>query len=144
MKSLKSLVFSAIPQADADPRLARRAKLIRKLEEQKALALDPTLTRTVVKRVPSEDGNKRQVIETRPVRPWWKENLNGGLFLTVRFGTRPIEFEKGKAAILIASHNDLISTLDKLIEAVRAGEFDDLLVQNSKAPIQPKSKRAAA
>lgn len=144
MKTLKTLVFSAIPQADADPRLSRRAKLISKLEEQKALALDPKLTRTVLKRVPTEDGCKRQVGETRPVRPWWKESLSGGLFLTVRFGTRPIEFEKGKAAILITNRNDLVGTLDKVIEAVRGGELDDLLTQNSKAPVQNKSRRSAA
>lgn len=144
MKSLKNLVFSSIPRVDSDPRLQRRAKVLAKLEEQKALALDPNLTRTVVKRVLTEDGGKKQIYETRSVRPWWKENLSGGLFLTVRFGTRPIEFEKGKAAILIADGKELVSTLDKVMEAVRAGELDDALAQNSKQSVQSKPRRSAA
>lgn len=47
MAVLKSLSFTAVPKIAGNPVLARRAKLIERLEEQKALLNDPTHTRVV-------------------------------------------------------------------------------------------------
>jgi hypothetical protein len=46
--------------------------------------------------------------------------------MSVKFGAKPIEFEKGKAGIVVPSKNKL-PTVIELISAVRAGELDDLL-----------------
>ena len=61
--------------------------------------------------------------------------------LFVRSGLKPIEFEKGKAAIAVPSLDKLPSVIDTLITAVRNGELDEQLVVSSK---QPSSKRRAA
>ena len=48
MNHLKSLSFTAVLKGSANPTLSRRAKLISKLEEQKALAQDPNYLPTTI------------------------------------------------------------------------------------------------
>jgi hypothetical protein len=62
--------------------------------------------------------------------------------MSVYHGTRPIEFEKGKAGIAVASRERLPALIDSLIGAVRAGELDDMLAR-VKPVGAPKAKRAA-
>ena len=142
--SLKGLTFGTIPQASDDPRLYRRQQVLRALEEQRALALDPSHARKVVKHVPAPGGGKEAVEQSRPIRPFWKENPTGGLFLTVRYAGKALEFDKGKAAILLADRGDLVPALDSLIEATKAGELDELLAQQVKARQANRTKRKAA
>jgi hypothetical protein len=61
----------------------------------------------------------------------------------VRFGFKPIEFEKGKAGIAVPSMDKLVTVIQTLIAAVRAGELDELLTSQSKARGASKTKRAA-
>jgi hypothetical protein len=70
---------------------------------------------------------------------------NGSFVFFIRSGWKPIEFEKGKAAIAVQSLEKLPSVIDALIAAVRNGELDEQLVQASKQarPPKPKSKQAA-
>lgn len=49
---------------------------------------------------------------------------NGKLLLNVRYGTRLIEFAKGKFAVEIASAEQLVPTLELIKQAVEAGELD--------------------
>jgi hypothetical protein len=53
---------------------------------------------------------------------------------------KPIEFEKGKAAIAVPSLDKLPSVIDTLITAVRNGELDEQLVVPGK---QSSVKRRA-
>jgi hypothetical protein len=62
--------------------------------------------------------------------------------MSVYHGTRPIEFERGKAGIAAASKEKLPALIDALIGAVRAGELDDLLAR-VKPVGTPKAKKAA-
>ena len=78
--------------------MTRRAKLVARLEEQRALALDPGYAPTRRRTVKSEDGTKRAVESQRRLRPWWRADANGGIVLTVRYGFKTIEFEKGQRA----------------------------------------------
>ena len=56
--------------------------------------------------------------------------LDGGAVqLTVRYGSKPLEFAKGKNAIALKSKEDVEPTLRKLKLAVLAGEFDEMLAQ---------------
>jgi len=57
--------------------------------------------------------------------------------------TKLSEFEKGKNAIIVPSKDQLVATLDTVIEGVKAGELDEHLAQYAKARGVPKSKRAA-
>jgi hypothetical protein len=133
MKTLKGLTFGVLPKITYDPVLARRAALISRLEEQRALAQDPTYVPSVQRWVDNEQGSKSLVSVQKRVRPWWQEDGTGKIALTVRYGSKPMEFEKGKAAILLPNKGALVSTLDMIIAAVRAGELDEILAQQAKA-----------
>jgi hypothetical protein len=143
MKGLKGLTFGAINKGRENPALARRAKLVHRLEQQKALALDPTYALTVAKWVKTEADGKDLIQLRKRVRPWWREDVLGAIGLTVRYGGRAIEFEKGKTAIVVPGNDQLAATIDAVIAAVRAGDMDELLAQQAKVREVPKSKRAA-
>jgi hypothetical protein len=143
MKTLKGLTFGVLPKITYDPVLARRAALISRLEEQRVLAQDPTYIPTVQRWVANEQGSKSFVTVQKRVRPWWQEDGTGKVALTVRYGSKPIEFEKGKAAIMVPNKAALVGTLDTVLAAVRAGELDEILAQQAKARVMPRGKRAA-
>lgn len=143
MNHLKSLSFTVIPKAmRADPVLTRRTKLIARLEEQKSLAKDPTFSTTVTRWVKNEDGTKQKVDFKKPLRPEWRTDATGALILTVRYGFKPIEFEKGKAGIAVPSKEKLVGVIDTLIAAVRAGELDAVLERQGMARGVSKAKQA--
>ena len=73
---------------------------------------------------------------------WWRQHPNGSYALFVRSGLKPIEFEKGKAAIAVPSLDKLPSVIDTLITAVRNGELDEQLMQGSKVGVVKKPKAA--
>jgi hypothetical protein len=79
----------------------------------------------------------------KKVIPWWRTDATGNVVLTVRYGAKPIEFEKGKAAIAVGKKDKLIPTIETVIAAVEAGELDAVLGQMSKTAVQLKSKKAA-
>ena len=144
MTALKSLTFTALPKPSANPTLDRRAKIITRLEEQKRLVADPTYTRTVRSWVKNDMGEKSVVEKKQRVLPWWTATPNGTYAFCIRTGWRPIEFERGKAAIAVPSLDKLPSIIDTLIAAVRNGELDEQLAQSVSArKPAAKSKRAA-
>jgi hypothetical protein len=142
MAVLKSLSFTAVPKIAGNPVLARRAKLIERLEEQKALLNDPTHTR-VVQRWVKVDGEKQPVEKKQRVSPWWRTDLNGNYIMSIKFGSRPVEFEKGKAGIMVQTKEKVTGVIDTLIAAVRAGELDEHLNQAAKTRTVGKVKKAA-
>ena len=142
MKVLKSLTFGVMSRGSQDPVLARRAKLVHRLEQQKRLAQDANFVVTVSRWLRNEAGSKELVQLQKRVRPWWREDVLGTVGLTVRYGAKAIEFEKGKTAIVVPGKDQLVATLDTVISAVRAGELDEHLAQYAKARGVPNSKRA--
>jgi hypothetical protein len=143
MKTLKTLTFAAQPVAPKSPTMVRRAKLVAHLEQQKLLAVDPHYVRKLQKWVAQESGEKQPVEITKRVQPWWRTDEAGNLFLTVRYGAKPLEFEKGKAAILLKDGAKLVATIEMLIAAVRAGELDQQLETHLQSQPLRKMKRAA-
>ena len=103
---LKSLTFSAMPsQSRLTPEQHRRAKLVAKLNEQKAIAeADHDGREFVVTRrrwVKSEDGAKHLVDAPKRIKRWWMTDANGNCLLAIRYGSKVLELEKGKAAIVV-------------------------------------------
>ena len=49
---------------------------------------------------------------------------NGKLIVNVRYGSRLIELAKGKTAVEVASKADLVPTLERINQAVEAGELE--------------------
>jgi hypothetical protein len=141
MPILKNLTFTAVPARSHDLVANRRAKLIERLEEQKALLANASYVRKT-QRWTGKGDERRQIEKQQRVRPWWRVDASGGLVMSVYHGTKPIEFERGKAGIAVASREKLPALIDSLIGAVRAGELDDMLAR-VKAVGAPKAKRAA-
>ena len=142
MKSLKTLTFTAPPAGQKNSVTARRAKIINRLEQQKLLVENPMHVRVVQRWVIQNNGIKAPVEVSKRVRPWWRADETGAVYLKVRYGSKAIEFEKGKSAILIKDKTKLASTIEMLIEAIRGGELDDQLAQN--VPKVPSKSRQTA
>jgi hypothetical protein len=131
---LKSLTFVPQPKINSDPLIIKRERMIGRLEDQKKLLADPSFVRRIKRWERKENGEK--VLIERPLRTsrWWQPDQNGGFVMTVKVGSKRIEFEKGKAAIVVPSVEKLPSVIDTLIKAVRAGELDEQLNQSSRSP----------
>jgi hypothetical protein len=142
MPVLKSLSFTALPKPGNDPVQMRRAKFIAKLEEQKQLLKDPNHVRTV-QRWTKVNGERQATTKQQAVRPWWKADPSGQVIMSIKFGAKPIEFEKGKAGIAVGSKEKLPAVIDALIAAVRVGELDDLFIQAAKTGTVGKPRKAA-
>jgi hypothetical protein len=142
MPVLKSLSFTALPKSVNDPVQARRTKFVAKLEEQKLLLKDPNHVRTV-QRWTKVDGQRQAVTKQQAVRPWWKTDPAGQVVMSIKFGAKPLEFEKGKAGIVVPSKDKLPIVIDTLISAVRAGELDELFSQAAKTGTIGKARKAA-
>ncbi len=57
----------------------------------------------------------------------WFTSENGRVCLQIRYGSKVLEFSKGKNAIEVSSADELINALTTLKSAVEAGELDSQL-----------------
>jgi hypothetical protein len=93
--------------------------------------------------VPDQEGVKQLRSPPKRVRAWWRSDAAGNVVLKVVYGSRVIEWEKGKAAIAVGKKENLIPTIELLITVVASGEIDGLLTQMSKTAVLSKGRRAA-
>lgn len=143
MSTLKSLNIVALPKLSKnDPTLQRRVKLLTQLEQQRELATNPNYVVSLQKWRKQEDGSKLLVERQKRVKKWWVVDMSGVCFFTVRYGSKLLELEKGKAAITVGNKENLVSVIDAVISAVKNGEFDVLL--NGVQRIEQKLKIKAA
>ena len=143
MGALRSLTFTTILKIGANPTLDRRSNVIARLEEQKLLLNDPKYVRTVRTWV-KKDGQFMPFDRQQRVLPWWRVNAGGSYVFFVRWGGKPIEFEKGKNGIAIGSLDKMIPlVIDILITAAPNGELDAQLAQVKKPTASLKSLKVA-
>ena len=131
---LKSLSLSVLPTAQAmSPEQHRRAKLIRKLMEQKVIAeadrdgREPNIMQR--RWITTENGARAAVDAPKRFKRWWVKDAAGEFLLALRYGTKVIELEKGKTAIVVGNPDELVSTIEMIIAAINAGELDGHLAQ---------------
>jgi hypothetical protein len=146
MSVLKSLSFIAVQRASSvSPQQYRRNKLVNNLREQLAYVRADLRgeTFTVMRRrwEMTEDGQKFQIDHEKRVKRWW-EATEQGVAVQIRWANRPIEFEKGKTAILINTVADLPPLFEQLILAAANGEFDKFMADINKLRGTKKSKVA--
>ena len=128
MNSLKSLTFVvAPPKTISNPTTFRRERLVHRLQEQLQLAKDPAFAPVVTRWKRGDGGGTPPVDPPRRIKPWWKVDGNGFAVLSVRYGFKTLEFEKGKGAIAAGTIEKLEGVLTTLIAATRAGELDGVL-----------------
>ena len=145
MNTLKGLTFAAVPrESGLTPQQKRRNKLIAHLREQLAMAeaeIDGRI-HVVKKRrwEHTQDGQKHLMEVDKRLKQWWKPQADGKVLLSVRYGAKAIEFEKGKDAVLLADVRELATVLPKLIAATEAGELDAHInaVMKVKQPVVAK------
>jgi predicted DNA-binding WGR domain protein len=146
MSVLKTMSFVAVQRAaNATPEQQRRNKLLVHLREQKAIAVADSEGRlhTVKKRrwELTEDGDKFQIEIDKRLKRWWQAT-DKGIALSVKWGNRAFEFEKGKTAIQVEKAEQLPAVFDNLILAAANGEFDKFIAEMNKQRVGFK-KRAA-
>ena len=120
------------PRQNNNPIAVRRRKLISKIDDQIQLAVNKDYTSTQHKWVTDEHGTQRKVEVAKRVKRWWTVSVDGKINLVVRYGSKPLEFAKGKNAIELASESELADTLRKVRDAVELGEFDELIEQQAR------------
>ena len=128
---LSSLKVIARPEIAKSPVLAKRMKLIERLEEQLAMAnaklanqpfsfirektiTDPTTGEKHCKQIP------------RKVRQWFFDNA-GHFYFEVRFAGKTFEVEAGKPTIDVGELTNLPALITLLIQAVEEGELDQFI-----------------
>ena len=132
MTVLDTLNFVAFnPLQNNNPIAIRRRKLIAKIDEQIWLATDKGYTPTQQKSITDADGNQRKVEVAKRVKRWWTASVDGKINLVVRYGSKPLEFAKGKNAIELASEAEVADTLRKVRDAVELGELDAVIEQQA-------------
>jgi len=101
MTSLKTLLLIPLPNPTSNPTLDRRTRIIARLEEQKLILKNPSYQRAVKSWSKDQEGKKTLIETKQRVLPLWSVQPNGSYVFFIRSGWKPIEFEKGKAAIAV-------------------------------------------
>ena len=132
MTVLDTLNFVAFnPLQNNNPIADRRGKLIAKIDEQIQLAANKDYTPTQHKWATDEHGNQRRVEVAKRVKRWWTASVDGKINLVVRYGSKPLEFAKGKNAIELGTEAEVADVLAKVREAAENGELDTLIEQQA-------------
>jgi hypothetical protein len=127
LKTLKLVKYERTGQIDAVE--LRRHKLIVKINEQIDLATNANTKvseRFVVK---DNEGDEKEISVEKRVLRWWQIGMNGKIKLTIRYGSRPLQFAKGLDAIEVADTNEMVGVLEKFREATERGELDTLIAE---------------
>ena len=142
MSVLKTLNFVAVTKRSNDPVIMRRAKLIMQLQQQRALAENPTHIAFRQKWERAENGVKQLVERQKRIKRWWYVDPIGNCYLTINYGSKRLELDKGKSAIAVGGKDNLVATIDAVIAAVEAGELDAAISATQKTGQKPRAKAA--
>ena len=133
MSALNSLKFVSAKRPTQLPEIqVRRNKLSNRLwsQIQLATALQKGENYTEKKFRTVRDrhtGETRSVELNKRVRQMWFVGESGKVCIQIKYGSRVLEFSKGKNAIEVSSGEDLINALSTLKTAVETGELDSQL-----------------
>ena len=79
--------------------------------------------------VKDNEGDEKEISVEKRVLRWWQIGMNGKIKLTIRYGSRPLQFAKGLDAIEVADTNEMVGVLEKFREATERGELDTLIAE---------------
>ena len=143
MTVLDTLNFVAFnPLQNNNPIAVRRRKLMAKIDEQIQIASDKDYTPTQHKWVTDDEGKQTKVEVTKRVKRWWTASVDGKINLVVRYGSKPLEFAKGKNAIELNSEAEVLEVLAQMKEAADSGELDAILEKQAQFGRPLQTKRA--
>jgi hypothetical protein len=130
MSALNSLKFVSAKRPNQIPEIqVRRNKMSNRLWSQiqlaTALQKGENYTEKRFRTVRDKHtGESKQVELNKRVRQMWFVGETGKVCLQVKYGSRVLEFAKGKNAIEVSSADELINALTTLKSAVENGEMD--------------------
>ena len=133
MSALNSLKFVSAKRPNQIPEIqVRRNKMSNRLWSQiqlaTALQKGENYTEKRFRTVRDKHtGESKQVELNKRVRQMWFVGENGKVCLQVKYGSRALEFAKGKNAIEVNSADELINALTTLKNAIELGELDSQL-----------------
>ncbi len=133
MSALNNLKFVAAKRPTQLSNIQiRRNKLSNRLWSQinlaKALQNSENYTEKKFRTVKDRHtGESRSVELNKRVRQMWFVGENGKVCLQVKYGSKVLDFGRGKNAIEVGSADELISALTTLKSAVESGELDSQL-----------------
>lgn len=147
MSLLKSLNYTALPRKTSlTPEQQRRQKLIKHLLEQMGMAkaaIEGTTFKVQKRRWEyTPDGEKIMADFDKRLLPWWHTVADGSLVLTIKWGSKAMEFERGKAGIAAENLAEVVKLLERFITATDAGELDTHISNINKLRIPGKKKAA--
>ena len=93
------------------------------IEAAKAAAAGNTYLAQRVRRTKTDGGTVNQTVQRR-VRQWFRAVDDKRWAVMLFYGSKQLEFGKGKNAVEVASLASVAATLDTLRKAVLAGELD--------------------
>lgn len=133
---LKLKLVSSKKERNVSPIVARRNKLAAKIEEQLLFATAqrdgeiyaPKRLKNIIDKL---TGERKTIEATKRIKEWYWTNSTGKIHLSIRYGSKTLEFSKGKNAIELSTGDELLATLATLKEAVIAGELDEAISQAS-------------
>jgi len=136
MSALSKLKLVAVQAAQKSPTISRRNRLTAQIEGQIAYAKAAIAGEIYAEKrqkyvTDSETGERKLVEFSKRVKPWWFIAVNNKANLILRYGAKQIELAKGKNAIEVDNMDELITTLEIIKTAVRAGELDTQMEQLS-------------
>ena len=105
--------------ATRDPVVRRREQCVAKLQDQAKLIAEPNYVRIITRW--SGKGDARKSTEKKlTVRPWWVQMLNG---VSMR-----LRFLPGRQGIVVGSIEELPGAIDDVVEQIKSGELDGLIM----------------
>lgn len=137
---LSSLKVTARPEnTSTNPLLKRRERLLTKLGIQNEMALALVNGERYIAyrekwQVNPDTKIREMILIPKNVKPWFYKR-NNQYYLEVRYANKPLELQKGLAAIEVGELDNLVPTIETVIQAIVEGELDKLLV-----PIAPINK----
>ena len=140
----KLTISNTIREISINPVIARRAKLLEKLDEQltmaKALLAGEPYSATRKVWVVDSEGNKQRVEREKRVNVWYWNDIAGKFWFELRYGAQKLELAKGKHAIEVGAKDRLVLVVETVIEAVKNGELDAALTGAAAMKIGKKAK----
>ena len=136
MPILNELKLSnAAPTRFIEPKHRARSKLLAFLMEQRAAAQADiekrSYTPTRMTSHVDENGNRIRVEAPKRVRRAWFSNRQPDgsdvTYFQLRYGNKPLSIAKGKSSIEVGRLQVLPALIEKIMEAVTAGELDEVL-----------------
>lgn len=130
MSALDKLKIVAMtPKRAASVEQERRNKLAQKLDEQLKLAEarmgGAAYQRTRYHWHTDENGDRKRIVRPVRLREWWTTSPTGSIQFGLRYGSTPVEIQKGRNAVEVGKLEDLPGTIKVLMKAILEGELDD-------------------